>query len=87
MNIELLFLPSYSINLTLMERLWKFVRQAALNSSHHGSFAAFRDAIDRCLEQLPTTHRPQISLLMTTPFQVTGSVPMLPARNICAGGR
>jgi len=41
LNIELLFLPSYSPNLNLIERLWKFVKKTALNSRPHGSFAEF----------------------------------------------
>jgi len=79
LNIELLFLPSYSPNLNLIERLWKFVKKAALNSRYHGSFAEFQGVIDQCLNELPTTHRPQISTLMTTAFQTFGNVSMLPA--------
>ena len=79
LNIELLFLPSYSPNLNLIERLWKFVKKAALNSRYHGSFAEFQGVIDRCLEELPTIHRRQISTLMTTAFQTFGNVSMLPA--------
>jgi transposase len=79
LNIELLFLPSYSPNLNLIERLWKFVKKAALNSRYHGSFTAFQGAIDQCLEELPTTHQQQISTLMTTAFQTFGNVSMLSA--------
>ena len=35
LGIELLFLPSYSPNLNLIERLWKFVKKEVLNSRHH----------------------------------------------------
>jgi transposase len=38
LNIELLFLPSYSPNLNVIERLWKFVKKAVLNSRYAGSF-------------------------------------------------
>ena len=77
LNIELLFLPSYSPNLNLIERLWKFVKKAALHSRYHGSFNEFQGVIDQCLNEVPTTHRPQISTLMTTTFQTFGSVSML----------
>lgn len=77
LNIELLFLPSYSPNLNLIERLWKFVKKAALNSRYHGSFDEFQGVIDQCLNEVPTTHRPQISALMTTAFQTFGDVSML----------
>jgi len=32
LNIELLFLPTYSPNLNLIERLWKFVKKKCLYS-------------------------------------------------------
>lgn len=79
LNIELLFLPSYSPNLNLIERLWKFVKHAALNSRRHNSFAEFRDTIDDCLHQLPTTHQPRIATLMTPAFQTFENVSTLAA--------
>lgn len=79
LNIELLFLPSYSPNLNLIERLWKFVKKAALNSREHGSFAEFQGVIDQCLDELPTTHQPQIRSLMTTTFQTFEDVLLLAA--------
>jgi len=77
LEIELLFLPSYSPNLNLIERLWKFVKKAALNSRHYTSFAQFQCAIDRCLDQLPTTYRSQIATLMTSAFQTFENVSLL----------
>ena len=79
LNIELLFLPSYSPNLNLIERLWEFVRKQALNSRHHPSFADFQAAIDGCLDGLPTTHKAQIDSLMTLKFQTFENVSLLAA--------
>lgn len=79
LNIELLFLPSYSPNLNLIERLWKFVKKSALNSRRHGSFAEFRGTIDNCLDQLPTAHRTSISTLMTPAFQTFENVSTMAA--------
>ena len=77
LNIELLFLPSYSPNLNLIERLWKFVKKAVLNSRHQACFADFRRTIDQCLDELPTTHRAKLLPLMVTNFQTFGDVSML----------
>ena len=77
LNIELLFLPSYSPNLNLIERLWKFTKKEVLNSRHQGSFANFMQAIDHCHDQLPTTHREKIHSLMTLKFQTFENVSML----------
>jgi transposase len=77
LKIELLFLPSYSPNLNLIERLWKFTKKAVLNSRHQQCFADFRHAIDNCLDELTTTHRAKIDSLMTLNFQSFGKVSML----------
>ncbi len=79
LNIELLFLPSYSPNLNLIERLWKFVKKSALNSRHQGSFRDFQHNVEQCLNQLSTKHRPAIKALMTLNFQTFENVSMLPA--------
>ena len=79
LNIELLFLPSYSPNLNLIERLWKFVKKTALNSRPHASLAEFRGAIDQCLDELPPTHRSQMATLMTPTFQTFENVLRLAA--------
>ncbi len=79
LHIELLFLPSYSPNLNLIERLWRFTKKTVLNSRHHSSFQEFRQTIDRCLDELPTTHRNTLHTLMTPRFQTFKNVPLISA--------
>lgn len=79
LNIELLFLPSYSPNLNLIERLWKFVKKQALHSRHHTNYADFQAAIDNCLDALTTTHKSAVASLLTLKFQTFQNVPMLSA--------
>ena len=50
LEIELIFLPAYSPNLNLIERLWKFVKKKYLNSIYYSSFAEFCQAIRDALE-------------------------------------
>jgi len=69
LGIRLLFLPGYSPNLNLIERLWKFIKRETLRGRYHENFAAFRTAIEDCLTQLPTTHRPRLASLLTLNFQ------------------
>ena len=40
LGIELLYLPSYSPNLNLIERLWRFVRKQSLDSTYYEEFEA-----------------------------------------------
>jgi transposase len=69
-RIELLYLPPYSPNLNLIERVWKFVKADALANRWRADFAAFRAAIDATLDQLHTTHRDRMRTLLALNFQV-----------------
>jgi transposase len=70
LGIELLFLPSYSPNLNLIERLWKFVKGRCLNGKYYESFDAFKASIEDCLAQIGTGHRPAVECLITRNFQL-----------------
>jgi len=48
-GVELIFLPTYSPNLNLIERLWKFVKSEVLNAAYYGSFGDFKNAINNLL--------------------------------------
>ncbi len=65
LGIELLYLPGYSPNLNLIERLWRFVRKESLNSTYYEAFEQFTTAIDQCLDGLPTVHKSEMETLLT----------------------
>ena len=69
LQIELCFLPAYSPNLNLIERLWKFVKKQSLYSKYYADFAAFKTAITDCLSQTHTTHKEALDSLLTLRFQ------------------
>lgn len=52
-KIELLFLPPYSPNLNLIERLWKFMRKKVINNQYYEKFTDFREALLVFFENLP----------------------------------
>ena len=79
LNIELLFLPSYSPNLNLIERLWRFVKKKVLYARHYGTFQDFRGAIDGCLSKIGTEHRKELKSFMTHKFQTFQDVSFLAA--------
>lgn len=68
LDIELLFLPAYSPNLNLIERLWKLVKKRCLTNRYYPTFTDFRHAIDDCLNTLNSTTEDLHSLL-TLNFQ------------------
>ncbi|WP_439629389.1 transposase [Gemmata sp.] len=79
MGIELLFLPSYSPNLNLIERLWKFTKRKALRGKHYPDFATFLGAIDDCLNRIHTDRREALASLRTLKFQTFDNASFLAA--------
>jgi len=79
LGIELLYLPPYSPNLNLIERMWKFVKKTCLYSKHYDSFDAFCKAIRDCLKESNHRHRKALSTLLTQNFQLFDDVPLLAA--------
>jgi transposase len=69
LNIEILFLPSYSPNLNLIERLWKFVRKECLYDTYYENFSLFKQSISDCLSQTTTRHQSALRSLLTLSFQ------------------
>lgn len=76
-NIELLFLPSYSPNLNLIERLWKFVKTTCLYSKYYEKFKDFKQAIMDCLENQTNGVLHELETLMTFRFQSLKKVKLL----------
>lgn len=79
LGIELLFLPSYSPNLNLIERLWRFTKRKAVYGKYHPTFADFRAAIQAVLDGTTTTHSERLASLMTLNFQEFEDVSLLAA--------
>ena len=79
LGITLLFLPSYSPNLNLIERLWKFTKRRSLYGRYHPTFADFRAAIEQTLADIPTHHAADLASLMTLNFQRFENVSLLAA--------
>jgi transposase len=67
-NVELLFLPSYSPNLNLIERLWRFLKDEVL-TVYHETFDEFVAAIDKVLDHLDE-YAAELASLMTEKFEI-----------------
>lgn len=79
LKIELLYLPAYSPNLNLIERLWKFVKKQCLYSHYYPDFAAFKAAIIECLSQTHSTHKEALDSLLTLEFQTFQKAQFMPS--------
>lgn len=68
-KIKLIFLPSYSPNLNLIERVWKYFKKKVLYNRYHENISAFRKA---CIEFFRNFHLydDDISRLMSDEFEM-----------------
>lgn len=78
LDIELLFLPSYSPNLNLIERFWKFVKKQCLYSKYYPDAASFQQAILSFIAEAPTKHHEELASLLSLKFQTFKEVPLVP---------
>ena len=51
-RLEIIYLPAYSPNLNLIERLWKFMRKKVINNKYYEKFALFRQEILKFFENI-----------------------------------
>jgi transposase len=67
-QFQLVFLPAYSPNLNLIERLWKFLRKTARNRCHK-TFEAMQEAVSEVLDHLDRYHS-ELDSLMSEGFHI-----------------
>lgn len=68
-RIVLIFLPPYSPNLNLIERLWKFMRKKLLKSWYYDTFAAFKTAVLNFFEGI-AAHADELKSFIGTEFHL-----------------
>jgi len=78
LQIELCFLPTYSPNLNLIERLWKFIKKDCLYSEYYADFASFKTAISESLSKTDTEHKSALDSLLTLKFQTFEKAQIVP---------
>lgn len=70
-RIKLVFLPPYSPNLNLIERVWKFFHEKTLYNTYYDTYKKFKDA---CLNFFANIHqyKEKLCSLLTENFQIIG---------------
>lgn len=76
-EIERLYLPTYSPNLNLIERFWRFVKKQCLYSKYYPDSPSFQQAILTCIQQASTTHKEELKRLLTLRFQTFAEVAII----------
>ena len=74
--IELIFLPPYSPNLNLIERLWKFTK-GKLRVKYYDNFTAFKGTIDFIINGSDNIFKDQVSKLIGEKVQLFDEMEMV----------
>lgn len=69
LNITLLFLPSYSPNLNIIERLWKFTKKKILYAKYYETPEKFHSAITDFFQIVNQKYNADLKKLLTLKFQ------------------
>lgn len=69
LNITLLFLPSYSPNLNIIERLWKFTKKTILYAKYYETPQKFHTAITGFFQTVNPKYIADLKNLLTLKFQ------------------
>lgn len=69
-NIELLFLPSYSPHLNIIERLWKWTKSDCLYCKYYEKYRGFKDGITKSLLKIQQQdYKKEFDSLLALNFQ------------------
>lgn len=70
-RIEFVFLPPYSPNLNLIERLWRLMRKEVINSIYYDTYSKFKIEIEHFLNN-GKTYKKELRSLLTLNFRTVG---------------
>lgn len=73
LNIELVFLPPYSPNLNLIERLWKFFKKKILYNKYYEKFSDFKFVVEDFFDNGIKKCKSELKTLLTENFQIIGT--------------
>ena len=68
-KIELLFLPPYSPNLNLIERLWRLLKKTVLYNRYFETYEEFRKTVLSFFKNIKR-YRAELKTLMTLKFHI-----------------
>jgi transposase len=68
-KVQLVFLPSYSPNLNLIERLWKFMKKKILYNRYYEKFDTFKKVTQEFFENIQQ-YKAELDALLTNNFQL-----------------
>ena len=85
LGIQLVFIPPYSPNLNLIERLWKHVKNR-LRTKYYDDFSAFQQKIDTIVDSTDKCDNAIINRLIGEKVQLYSVAPVLCFNTACPSG-
>jgi transposase len=76
-GINVYFLPTYSPNLNLIERVWRLIKKNVLYGAYSLTFEDYKRKIERFIATLQTEHIAEMTTLITEKFQTFDKVSIL----------
>ena len=80
-RINLIFLPPYSPNLNVIERLWRFMRKRVVNSIYYDSYSKFKSAVEGFLDNTKS-YKKELRSLLTLNFKTVGGTSIYSQTNL-----
>ena len=68
-KLSLVFLPSYSPNLNLIERFWRFVKERLVKNTYYEKYKTFRANVFRFLNHVDQ-YNDKLKTLMVEKFEI-----------------
>lgn len=78
LNIKMLFLPPYSPNLNIIERIWKFTKKKVLYAKYYEKPQDFHLAINQFMQNINLNYKQELNNLLTLNFQLFDNVKIYP---------
>jgi transposase len=72
-NIVMIYLPPYSPNLNLIERLWKYFHRQVLCNRYYGKFEDFRRACEEFFAKTVPKRKRKLRRLLRDNFEILGA--------------
>ena len=69
LGITLFFLPPYSPNLNLIERLWKFTKKKLVHNTYYEKFKQFTKEVEKYFQNL-NQYQEELRTILTQKFQI-----------------
>ena len=76
-KLELIFLPAYSPNLNLIERLWRFVKSKIVKNEYYKKYITFRAKTFQILNSI-NEYKENLKTLMAEKFEIVKYVQLMP---------